>query len=106
VAPVDHSIIQLARGIVALITRLNQVAAQTFSKRLEAIVAGQCSSHSDSIRTCYPTPKHGRVDQPQSLISRSSIVLSSVGADLAALALCPRRLERGKTQQASDMVGA
>jgi hypothetical protein len=30
---------------------------EDFSKCLETIVTGHCGSHSDSIRTCYPTQK-------------------------------------------------
>ncbi len=39
-------------------------------------------------------------------ISRSSISLNALGADLAARAFFPRRLERGRAQQAADVIGA
>jgi hypothetical protein len=58
---VDHSIIQLARSIVALIVRLNQLAAQTFSKCLKTIVSHAFSSSFGPVRTSYPT--QNTVDQ-------------------------------------------
>jgi hypothetical protein len=52
---VYHSVIKFARSIVALIIRLNQLAAQTFSQCLETIVAEHRRSSSGSIRYCDPT---------------------------------------------------
>jgi hypothetical protein len=52
---IDHSIIQLARRIVALIVGLNQLAAQTFSNRLKIFVSHHFISSFGPVRTYYPT---------------------------------------------------